>query len=201
MKTPPTNKNTQLRVLLLDETFDRAVLLKHALHEAGCWIAAHVASSEDLLGLVNELKPDAVILDIASPGQTLFAHLCEINRTEPCPIVMFTQDGGSATMREAMRAGVSAYVVDGLSSERLRFIMDVAMVRFKELQYMRNSLEKAEGQLAARKEIERAKGILMRQRGVTEEEAYQSLRKLAMDKGVKLADVARQVISVAGLLA
>jgi len=198
----PSHKKIEqpLRVLLVDETFERAALLKHALLEAGYRIAAHVSSSADLQGLVNELKPDVIILDTESPDRDTLEHLCIISRDQPRPIVMFTHDDDSEKIRAAIRAGVSAYVVDGLKSERLRPILDVAMARFKEFHAMRQGLEKAESQLAGRKDIDRAKGILMKQRGWSEDESYQALRKMAMDKGVKLADISRQVIAIADLL-
>lgn len=194
------NNEPALRVLLVDETFERAALLKHALQEAGYRIAAHVSSSADLPGLVTELKPDVIILDTESPDRDTLEHLCLISRDQPRPIVMFTHDDDSEKIRAAIRAGVSAYVVDGLKSERLRPIMDVAMARFNEYQAMRRNLEKAESQLVERKDVDRAKGILMKQRGWSEEEAYQALRKMAMDKGVKIGEVAQQVISIAELL-
>lgn len=200
MKTPVNPSESPLRVLLVDETFERAALLKHALQDAGCKIAAHVSASADLPGLVAELKPDLIILDTESPDRDTLENLCIINRDQPRPIVMFTHDDDSDKIRAAIRAGVSAYVVDGLKSERLRPIMDVAIARFNEFQAMRSDLAKAESQLTERKDVERAKGILMKQRGWSEEEAYQALRKAAMDKGSRLADVARQLIEITELL-
>lgn len=196
----PPKPEPSLRVLLVDETFERAALLKHALQEAGYRIAAHVSSSADLPGLVNELKPDMIIIDTDSPDRDTLEHLCLISRDQPRPIVMFTHDDDSEKIRAAIRAGVSAYVMDGLQSERLRPIMDVAMARFNEFQTMRRSLEKAEDQLAGRKDVDRAKGILMKQRGWSEDEAYQAMRKMAMDKGVKLQELARQIVAMADLL-
>ncbi|MDD5329735.1 MAG: ANTAR domain-containing protein [Sulfuricella sp.] len=199
--TQATRKTEKpLRVLLVDETFERAALLKHALQEAGCKIIAHVSASADLPGLVAELKPDLILLDTESPDRDTFEHLCVISRDQPRPIVMFTHDNDSDKIRAAIRAGVSAYVVDGLKSERLKPIMDVAIARFNEFQAMRRDLEKAESQLAERKVVDRAKGILMKQRGWSEDEAYQALRKMAMDKGLRLSEVAGQVISIAELL-
>lgn len=200
MKNTVKKTEIPLRVLLVDETFERAALLKHALQEAGCQIAAHVSSSADLPGLVAELKPDLIILDTESPDRDTLENLSVIRRDQPRPIVMFTHDDDSDKIRAAVRAGVSAYVVDGLKSERLRPIMDVAIARFNEFQAMRADLEKAEGQLSERKDVERAKGILMKQRGWTEEQAYQALRKAAMDKGSRLVDVAKQLIEITDLL-
>ncbi len=200
MKTSIKPSEFPLRVLLVDETFERAALLKHALQEAGCRIAAHVSSSADLPGLVAELNPDLIILDTESPDRDTLENLCVIKRDQPRPIVMFTHDNDSEKIRSAIRAGVSAYVVDGLKSERLKPIMDVAIARFNEFQAMRAELEKAESRLSERKDVERAKGVLMKQRGWSEDEAYQALRKTAMDRGLRLSEVAAQVISVADLL-
>lgn len=200
MKTPVNPSESPLRVLLVDETFERAALLKHALQDAGCKIAGQVSASADLPGLVAELKPDLIILDTESPDRDTLENLCIIRRDQPRPIVMFTHDGDSDKIRAAIRAGVSAYVVDGLKSERLRPIMDAAIARFNEFQAMRTDLEKAENQLTERKDVERAKGILMKQRGWSEDEAYQALRKAAMDKGSRLADVARQLVEITDLL-
>ena len=114
MKPPVNPSESPLRVLLVDETFDRAALLKHALLDAGCKIAAHVSASADLPGLVAELKPDLIILDTESPDRDVLENLCVIRRDQPRPIVMFTHDGDSDKIAAAIRAGVSAYVVDGL---------------------------------------------------------------------------------------
>ncbi|MDP2829016.1 MAG: ANTAR domain-containing protein [Sulfuricellaceae bacterium] len=195
-----TKNPAPLRILLVDETFERAALLKHALQDNGYKIVAHVSSSADLNGLVEELRPDVIILDTESPDRDTLEHLCIISRDRPRPIVMFTDDGDREKIREAIQAGVSAYVVDGLSSERILPIVEVAIARFNTFQTMRKDLEKAENQLAERKEIERAKGILMKQRGWSEDEAYQAMRKMAMDKGIRLAEVARHLNEVVELL-
>ena len=199
--TQATRKNEKpLRVLLVDETFERAALLKHALQEAGCKIAAHVSASADLPGLVAELKPDLILLDTESPDRDTFEHLCVISRDQPRPIVMFTHDNDSDKIRAAIRAGVSAYVVDGLKSERLKPIMDVAIARFNEFQAMRRDLEKAESRLAERKVVDRAKGILMKTRSLDEEGAYAALRKLAMDRGQPIGQTAKDIVDMAKLL-
>ncbi len=190
----------EMRVLLVDETFERAAMLKQALQAAGWRIAAHVSSSADLPGLVAALQPDVIILDNESPDRDTLEHLCVLGRDLPRPVVMFTHDNDSEKMRAAIRAGVSAYVVGAVQQERLHSIMEVAIARFEAFQVMRRNLEKAETQLADRKDIDRAKGILMRQRGWSEGEAYQALRKMAMDKGIKLGDLARQLVAMAELL-
>jgi response regulator NasT len=123
-----------------------------------------------------------------------------ISRNKPKPIVMFAEKTDSATIEQAVRAGVSAYIVDGLSDTRLKPIMDVAIARFREFHALKEELQRTKTDLADRKDIEKAKGIIMRQRQCDESEAYTALRKMAMDTNKKLGDVARSVIEVASLL-
>ena len=196
----PRSDEQPLRILLVHEPFERNALLKHALLEVGYLIVAQVSSSADLPGLVNDLKPNVIILESEYSTLVTLEKLYTISREQPCPVVIFTHDSDSEKIRSAMRAGVSAYVVDGLNSERLRPIIEVAIARFNEYQAMRLELEKAESQLAGRRDIDRAKGILMKQRGWSEDESYQALRKMAMDKGVRLAEISRQVVAIADLL-
>lgn len=194
MKPTVKTNEAPLRVLLVDETFERAALLNQGLQQAGCRIAAHVSSSADITGLVSELMPDVIILDVDSPDRDTLEHLCLISRDQPRPIVMFTHDDDSDKIRDSIRAGVSAYVVDGLNPERLRSIMEVATARFNEFQAMRHDLARAEGRLAERKVVERAKGILMNTHGYSEPDAYQRMRSMAMSRGKRLAEIAESII-------
>lgn len=189
-----------MRVLLVDEDQQRAATLKTALSEAGYEVAAHVSASLDLAARVRELQPDVVIIDRDSPDRDTLEHVCMVTRDDPRPIVMFTQDREGAMIRDALKAGVSAYVVDGLSAERIRPIMDVAVARFEQTQALRQELEEARASLAERKVIERAKGILMKQRACSEEEAYRLLRKAAMDSNKRLVEMAEQLIVMSKLL-
>jgi len=189
-----------MRVLLVDEDAERAALLKLALRESGDTVSLHVGSTANLPARVRELEPDVIIIDRESPDRDTLEHVCSVTRDQPRPIVFFTQDGDRATIQAAVRAGVSAYVVGGMSAERVRPILDVAMARFDEFQAMRQELDKTKLSLAERKQIERAKGIVMKSRSVDEEEAYVLLRKLAMDRNQRLAQVAENVIAMAELL-
>ncbi len=190
-----------LRVMLVDEHEERATLLEGALAQAGYKVAARVAADADLPARVRQLKPDIVIIDTESPDRDTLEHMCCLSREETRPVVMFTHDGDPEKIRTAMRAGVSAYVVGGLSSERIRPIIDVAMARFQEFQALRQELDRANNALAERKLVERAKGIVMKQRGCTEDEAYRLLRKMAMDRNKRLADVAETLAAAEDLLA
>lgn len=186
--------------MLVDESPERAEMLREALSRVGCRVVAHVSDTNELLRQVGATAPDLVIIDTDSPDRDTLEHVCVISRDQPRPIVMFTHDDDSDKIRQAIRAGVSAYVVDGLKSERIKPIVDAAIARFEEFQAMRREVDKAESKLAERKDIERAKGLLMAQRGWSEDEAYQALRKTAMDRGDRLVEVARQLINVADLL-
>jgi response regulator NasT len=189
-----------MRVLLVDDDQERAATLKTALSEAGYEVVAHVSASLDLVARVRELQPDVVIIDRDSPDRDTLEHVCMVTRDDPRPIVMFTQDQDRTMIREALKAGVTAYVVDGLSAERIRPIMDVAVARFEQSQALHQELQEARATLAERKVIERAKGILMQQRGCSEDEAYRLLRKAAMDGNKRLAEVAEQLIAMIKLL-
>lgn len=190
----------KLKIMLVDEQPERFALLDDALRAHGHEVIARVGTDEDIIAAVERVQPDIIIVDLDSPGRDTLESMQAISRDRPRPIVMFTNDGDSATIERAVKSGVSAYVVDGLSPERIRPILDVAMHRFREYQQLRNELEQTRMQLTERKLIEKAKGILMKKRGLDEDQAYQSLRKMAMDRNLKLSELARSIIAAAELL-
>jgi response regulator NasT len=149
---------------------------------------------------VAELRPDVVLIDTESPSRDVIEQLAAMKSDAPRPVVMFSDDAENDVIRSVLRAGVTTYVVDGLSAARLKPILTVAMERFETEQALKRELADTRTQLADRKDIERAKGIIQKQRAVPEEEAFSSLRKLAMDRNVTLGEAARQVIEVAKLL-
>jgi len=189
-----------LSVLLVDDDPERAAIVEPALREAGYAVVTVVGTATEMLTQVRARRPDVIIIDRDSPDRDTLEHVCMITRDDPRPIVMFTQDQDRTLMRAALEAGVSAYVVDGLSVERVRPIVEVALARFEQWQALRRELDQAQTNLAERKLIERAKGIVMKQRRCSEHEAYAMLRKLAMDRNQRLAQVAESVIAMAELL-
>ena len=189
-----------LKVMLVDEDPDRAADVRAALVSSGCEVISLLASPLEIYDAVKTTSPDVIIIDTESPSRDSLENLAFVSRDHPHPIVMFSGDRSSETIREAIRAGVSAYVVDGLSEERLQPILQVAVERFAAEQSLKRELADAKTQLAERKDVERAKGILMTQRQLTEEEAFQALRKFAMDRGIKMADAATRVIDMASLM-
>ena len=189
-----------MRVLVVDETAGRAELLSAALVLAGYEVTASLSSPLALLKTIEQLRPDVIVIDTDSPSRDVLEHLGMVSRLTPRPVVMFTSDGSEAAIRAATRAGVAAYVVDGLDENRIKTIVDVAIARFEEVQSLRDQLAEANTQLADRKVIERAKGLLMKSRNLDEPSAYAALRKAAMDRKLKLSEVAQRIVDAADLL-
>ncbi|MEP7157199.1 MAG: ANTAR domain-containing protein [Betaproteobacteria bacterium] len=189
-----------LKVMLVDEDPDRAAGMRAALTASGCEVISLLASPLEIYDAVKTSSPDVIIIDTESPSRDSLESLAFVSRDRPHPIVMFSGDRSSDTIREAIRAGVSAYVVDGLSESRLQPILQVAVERFAAEQSLKQELADARTQLADRKNVERAKGLLMKQKKIDEEEAFRLLRKFAMDQGIKMADAAERVIDMAKLM-
>jgi response regulator NasT len=188
-----------LRVLLVDESSKRSTPLQQSLTLAGYEVVFRIPNSSDLNEAMERLRPDVIIIDTDSPSRDTLEHIVLAGRDQPRPIVMFTHDGDSEKIRSATKAGVSAYVVGGLDSERIKPIIEAAMARFEEFRAVRNELDAANLKLSERKVVERAKGVLMKQKGLAEDEAYSLMRKLAMDKNIKLSELAEQILEAAKL--
>ena len=189
-----------LRVLVIDESRQRAAGICAGLALAGHQVAAVLPSAWDLAAQVETIKPDVILIETAAPSRDTLEHLSAMNRDAPRPVVIFAQEGEAGVIRAAMRAGVSAYVVDGLDPGRIKPVIEVALARFDEYQALRRELDDTSRKLSERKLIDRAKGILMRTRAMGEEQAYHALRKLAMERGITVAAVSRNVIDMAQLL-
>jgi response regulator NasT len=189
-----------LRVMLIDETSGRSAILEQALGDSGHQVVARFNAHENLLLRVQDIEPDIILIDMESPDRDTLEHLRSIGSDRPRPIVLFAERSDSETTQAAIQAGVSAYIVDDLNPKRIKSIMEVAIARFREYQALRKELDDTRTRLAERKLIEKAKGILMQQKQLSEEQAYQALRKLAMDRNQRIAEVARTLISVVDLL-
>lgn len=188
------------RILVIDESRHRAVEICTGLIKAGHQVAAVLPSALELVERIEEIKPDIILIETESPSRDTLEHIGVMNREMPRPVVMFSSDGDSATIRAAVKAGVAAYVVDGFEIERLRPVVEVALARFEEHQALRQELAEASRKLSERKIIDKAKGILMKTRGMDEDAAYAALRKLAMERAQPLAKVAANLVDMASLL-
>lgn len=186
--------------MVVDGDVERSRQLRGALTLAGYHVVAELKESLALPDAVRGLKPHIVIVAADSPDRDTLEHISVTTRDAPRPVVMFTQDGASESIRAAVQAGVSAYVVDGLAPDRLKSILDVACARFEAHQALADRLADTERQLAERKQIEKAKGLLMKKRGLSEEAAFKELRNLAMQTGKPLGEVADTLIAAAHLL-
>ncbi|MBL8489960.1 MAG: ANTAR domain-containing protein, partial [Rhodocyclaceae bacterium] len=186
-----------LRVLVIDDSAGRAADICAGLALAGHQVAAVLASSRDLPAQVAAVKPDIILIETEAPSRDTLEHLAAMDRDAPRPVVVFARESGNDTIRAAIKAGVAAYVVDGLDPERLKPVIEVAIARFEEYQSLKAELAQATRKLSDRKRIERAKGLLMKSRGMDEDAAYAALRKLAMDRNKALGEVAQDVLDMA----
>ncbi len=189
-----------LRVLIVDANPERRALLAQSLQTNDYLVLQRATISLDLLKNLPQLDPDVIVIDTDAPDRDTLEHVCMISRDQPRPIVLFTDDEDVSRMKQAMRAGVTSYVVKGTAPERIKPILQVAMLRFEEHQALRQDLSLVQNQLAERKLIERAKGIVMQQKNISENAAYNLLRKMAMERNAKLADIAAQVVDLAQAL-
>ncbi|MBJ7314024.1 ANTAR domain-containing response regulator [Rugamonas sp. CCM 8940] len=186
--------------LVLQAQAARAEALRVGLIEAGYDIVASLPADMHLPERIAQLQPDMIIIDAESDARDVLEHIVMATRDERRPIVMFTQSEDTASMDAAMAAGVTAYVVAGLQSERIKPVLNVALARFKQEQKLLSELHDTRHKLAERKVVERAKGLLMARHQLSEEQAYQKLRTLAMNKNLKLAEVAQRLLDVEDLL-
>jgi two-component system, response regulator / RNA-binding antiterminator len=198
MTAPPDS--APLRVLLIDDGAHRVRLLRDELIAQGHEVVGVVDAARVIHDAVEKLAPDAVIVDSESPSRDTLEHLAVLSSRNPRPVVVFSEDAADDPMKRAMAAGVSAYVVAGLQPQRLAPVLRVAIARFEQEQALRAELADARQQLSQRKLIERAKGLVMQRQGLSEDAAYTLLRKTAMAKGLKLADLAQRIVDAADLL-
>jgi len=189
-----------LRILLINDTSRTGGRLRGALSEAGFEVIDESGLTIDLPARVEAVRPDVVLIDTDSPSRDVMEQVVIVTRDQPRPIVMFTDEHDPGVMRQAIKAGVSAYIVEGIHAQRLQPIMDVAMARFESDQVLRSQLHARDQQLAERKRIELAKGMLMKMKSCGEEEAYTLMRRQAMSRQQKLIQVAEQIIAMNELL-
>jgi len=179
---------------------ERTRILRIALLEAGYNVVATLPGDRFLPERLAQIQPDLIVVDAESQGRDILEHVVMATRDGRRPIVMLSDDPDTSYVRQAILAGVSTYVVAGTPPEHIKPVLDVAMARFEHEEKLRSDLADARNQLEERKVIDRAKGLLMTRQGLSEQEAYSRLRKAAMDRGIKLADVAQRLLDAADLL-
>jgi two-component system, response regulator / RNA-binding antiterminator len=187
----------EIAILLIDESVDRALMIEHALRNAGHF---NVKTVHHLKGIAREIEtqaPDVIVMDLGNPERDFLEHMFRLSKSLRKPIAMFVDQSSDEAMLNAVEAGVSAYVVDGLKSERVKPILDLAIARFKAFEKLRSERDDAIQALDERKDIERAKGILMNQQNLSEPEAFAMMRSAAMQQSRSLGGIAAAIISAA----
>jgi two-component system, response regulator / RNA-binding antiterminator len=194
------NSDAPLKILVIDENPIRRAILETGLKDAGFENVTLLADTTALLDRIYTVDPDVIIIDLENPSRDVLEQMFQVSRIVRRPIAMFVDQSDRATIAAAMEAGVSAYIVDGLKKERVRSILDMTISRFSVFDRLRSELEETKSALKNRKIIEKAKGILMKTRGLDEEAAYALLRRTAMSKGKRIADVAESLLNTIDLL-
>lgn len=192
--------SSSLSILVIDENRARAAIIEAGLREAGHDRITLVHSLQAIAKRIEDAAPDVVVIDLGNPGRDMLEDMFRLSRAVARPVAMFVDRSDSDAIAAAVEAGVSAYVVDGLRQDRVKPILDMAVSRFNAFARLTRELEEARGALEERKLVDRAKRLLMRSRGVSEEEAYSLLRKSAMNRGLRMSEVAQGLIAAADLL-
>jgi response regulator NasT len=195
-----SSPDTPLKILVIDENPIRRATIEAGLRDAGLTNITLLDDTTGLLDRIYTTDPDVILIDLQSPSRDVLEQMFQVSRIVRRPIAMFVDQSDKATIEAAIDAGVSAYIVDGLKKERVRAILDMTVSRFGAFERLRIELEEAKSALKERKVIEKAKGILMKSRDIDEEAAYALLRRAAMSKGKRIADVAEGLVSAIDLL-
>ncbi|HUO55381.1 MAG TPA: ANTAR domain-containing protein [Rhodoblastus sp.] len=189
-----------LHIVIVDQNPLRTAVLRDGLLEAGHYQVTVIESSLDLDRRLAEIDADIVLIDLENPNRDVLEQMIRISGATARPVAMFADRSDSAMINAAIDAGVSAYVVDGLKKERVKSIVDLSVSRFNAFARLRDELARAQSQLADRKVIDQAKGLVMKAKNISEDQAYSMMRKVAMNEGKKIADVARSIITAVELL-
>jgi two-component system, response regulator / RNA-binding antiterminator len=190
---------TELSILIIDENRVRAAIIEEGLREAGHSRLAVISEMSGLVRRIAEAAPDVIVIDLENPNRDMLEDLFRVSRAVRKPVAMFVDKSDTAMIAEAIAAGVSAYVVDGLRKERVKAILDLAIGRFNAFERIREELETAKQALSDRKLVDRAKGILMKMKQIGEDEAYGLLRQTAMRQNMRMAKVAEGIIATSDL--
>jgi response regulator NasT len=184
-----------LKVVIVDESPVRAAILEDGLREAGFSQVVHIEGTNNLLARVYAIDPDVILIDLANPSRDVLEQMFQVSRIVKRPIAMFVDQSDTASIQASVDAGVSAYIVDGLKKERMKHILDLCISRFNAFSRLQGELDQAKTALEDRKVIDRAKGILMKAKQLSEEQAYVLLRNTAMNEKKKIAEIAQSVIT------
>ena len=188
------------KIVIVDESPIRAAILEEGLREAGFTVVVHISEMQSLLARIYALDPDVILIDLENPSRDILEQMFQVSRAVRRPVAMFVDQSDAASIQASVDAGVSAYIVDGLKKERLKPILDLCISRFNAFAKLQDELDRTKSALEDRKVIERAKGILMKLKGLTEDEAYVLLRSTAMREKKKIGEIAQSILTASELL-
>jgi response regulator NasT len=188
------------KIVIVDESPVRAAILEEGLREAGFTEVVHISEMQSLLARIYAVDPDIIVIDLENPSRDVLEAMFQVSRAVKRPIAMFVDQSDSASIQASVEAGVSAYIVDGLKKERIKPILDLCVSRFNAFAKLQEELERTKSQLEDRKVIEKAKGILMKVKGLTVDEAYVLLRSTAMREKKKIGEIAQSIITASEML-
>lgn len=192
--------DTSLKIVIVDESPLRAAILEEGLREAGYVNVLRLPEHQNLLARLHAIDPDVIVIDLEAPSRDVVEQMFHVSREVKRPVAMFVDQSDSSTIEAAIEAGVSAYIVDGLKKERVKPILDMTIGRFRAFAKLKQELEQTRTQLEERKTVDRAKGILMKLKGLDEERAYALMRRTAMNEKKRIVDIAQSIITAAELL-
>ena len=198
--TSGEQRDSALKIAIVDESPVRAAILEDGLREAGLSQVERIAETHNLLSRIYALDPDVILIDLENPSRDVLEQMFQVSRAVKRPVAMFVDQSDTASIQAAVDAGVSAYIVDGLRKERITNILDLCISRFNAFARLQSELDHAKGALEERKVIDRAKGVLMQARRLSEGEAYALLRTKAMNENKKIVEIAQSVLTAAELL-
>ena len=199
-KFATTYTGAPLKIMIVEESSSSSSMLYDTLIKEGYDSLVRIDDQKDIFKQASDARIDMLIINVTEADTSMLTQIKYINDVYPVPVVIFAEKGDDDIIHTAVQAGVSAFIVDGLSEGRIKPILNVALARFTNYSKLREELAKTKESLANRKVIEKAKGLIMKQKQCTEDEAYNSLRKIAMDKNQKLSDVANSVVELSSLL-
>jgi two-component system, response regulator / RNA-binding antiterminator len=198
--SPSAQRALGLKIAIVDENPVRAAILQDGLREAGFAQIECIAETRNLLARIYAIDPDVILIDLENPSRDVLEQMFQMSRAVKRPVAMFVDQSDAASIQAAVDAGISAYIVDGLKKERITSILDLCISRFNAFSKLQSELDRAQDALKERKVIDRAKGLLMKAKKLTEEEAYSLLRKTAMNENKKIVEVAESLLTAAELL-
>jgi len=191
--------DASLKIVIVDDSPLRTAILEDGLRESGYVNVVRIENTRDLLARIYSIDPDVILIALENPSRDVLEQMFQVSRAVKRPIAMFVDQTDAASIQASVDAGVSAYIVDGLKKERIKSILDLCISRFNAFSRLQTELEQTRSALAERKVIDRAKGILMTAKNLSEDAAYALLRRTAMNENRKIAEVAQSVITAAEL--